>query len=108
MKKVVWTNFAIFELKNIFMYYKMVASIVTANKIKNSIIETVKVLSKNELIGRIEENLIGLNQGHRFLLKGNYKIIYKVVGNIVYITDVFDSRQNPQKILTNELNKIVV
>lgn len=45
MKKVVWTNFAIFELKNIFLYYRMVASITTANKIKKSIIETVKVLS---------------------------------------------------------------
>jgi len=86
----------------------MVASITIAKKIKNSIIETVKVLSKNELIGGIEENLIGLNQGHRFLLIGNYKIIYKVVGNTVYITDVFDCRQNPQKILTNEINKTII
>ena len=60
------------------------------------------------MIGGIEENLIGLDQGHRFLLKGNYKIIYKVVGDIVYITDVFDCRQNPQKILTNEINKTIV
>lgn len=108
MNKIVWTNFAISELKNIFLYYRMVANIETAKKIKNNIINAVKILSKNEEIGGMEQNLIELNQGHRFVVKGNYKIIYKVIGNTVYITDVFDCRQNPKKMLSNEINKTII
>ena len=34
---------------------------------------------------------------------GNYKIIYKIQTNTIYITDVFDTRQDPDKI--KERNK---
>jgi plasmid stabilization system protein ParE len=33
MRQIVWTNFAISELKNIFLYYKMFAAEKTADKI---------------------------------------------------------------------------
>jgi hypothetical protein len=29
----------------------------------------------------------------------NYKLIYKLKDDVVYITDVFDMRQNPDKIV---------
>lgn len=50
------------------------------------------------MLGQIEDGLIELKQGHRYIVEGNYKIIYRVVGNEIYIVDVFDCRQNPQKI----------
>lgn len=53
---------------------------------------------KLPLIGKIEENLIELKQEHSYLVEGNYKIIYRVIAKDIYITDVFDCRQNPQKI----------
>ncbi len=97
MRQIIWTNFAISELKNIFLYYRMVAGDKVANKIKKSIFDTTKPLTQHPFIGAVEENLTDLKQGHRYLVSGNYKIIYKIVNNDIYITDVFDCRQNPTK-----------
>lgn len=98
MGQVIWTYFATLELKNIFLYYKLVASENVAEKIKKSIFNATKILPKQSFIGQIEENLIELKQEHRYLIEGNYKIIYKVMNKDIYITDIFDCRQNPQKI----------
>ncbi|MEN9333245.1 MAG: hypothetical protein RLY35_425 [Bacteroidota bacterium] len=97
MRQIIWTNFAISELKNIFLYYRMVAGERTAVKIKKSIFAATKPIIKHPLIGAEEENLKDLNQGHRYIVEGNYKIIYLIIGNEIYITDIFDWRQNPTK-----------
>ena len=97
MSQIIWTNFATHELKNIFLYYRMVANDEVAAKIKKSILNATKPLIKQPYIGAIEENLIELKQDHRYLVEGNYKIIYRVINTDVYITDIFDCRQNPQK-----------
>ncbi|MDI1235175.1 MAG: type II toxin-antitoxin system RelE/ParE family toxin [bacterium] len=97
MRQIIWTNFAISELKNIYLYYRMVASDKVADKIRKSVFNSTRPLIKDPLIGVIEENLKDLKQGHRYLVEGNYKIIYKVFQNNIYITDIFDCRQNPQK-----------
>ena len=76
----------------------MVANDKVADKIRKSIFDATRPLTKEPLIGQIEENLLDLKQGHRYLVEGNYKIIYRLVGNDIYITDIFDCRQNPQKI----------
>jgi toxin ParE1/3/4 len=97
MRKIIWTNHAISELKNIFLYYRIVANDTVANKIKSSVFNATKPLIKQPFIGAIEENLIELKQEHRYLVSGNYKIIYLIIHEDIYITDVFDCRQNPQK-----------
>ncbi len=40
-----------------------------------------------------------MNKNHKRLICGNYKIIYyyNQKDNIVYVTDIFDSRQDPLK-----------
>lgn len=48
--------------------------------------------------GQIEENLTLLGENHRYLVTGNYKIIYKPVIEGILITDIFDTRQDPQKV----------
>ena len=105
MKQIKWTNFAISELKNIFLYYRMFADEKTAEKIKKSIITATKSLLKQPFIGNLEENLIELKQGHRYLVEGNYKIIYITIDKEIYITDIFDCRQNPTKIKRNLTTK---
>lgn len=75
----------------------MVAGEKIADKIKKSIFSATKPIIKQPFIGAIEENLIDLKQGHRYIVKGNYKIIYLVIDNDIYITDIFDCRQNPTK-----------
>ena len=97
MGQVIWTNFAISELKNIYIYYRIVANVRVALKIKKNIFNAAKAIIKRPFIGAIEENLIELKQGHRYVVAGNYKIIYRVIVSDIYITDIFDCRQNPQK-----------
>jgi hypothetical protein len=38
-----------------------------------------------------------MNLGHRYLVEGNFKIIYRIVDDIIWVTDIFDSRQDPEK-----------
>ena len=105
MKQIKWTNFAISELKNIFLYYRMVAGEKAAEKIRKSILLATTPLIKQPFIGAIEENLTELKQGHRYLVEGNYKIIYRIIDNEIYITDIFDCRQNPTKMKINLTTK---
>ena len=95
--KVIWSNFAIESLKEIYIYYKQVAGIKIARKITNRIFNSTKQLINHPKSGQIEDFLIKLNEGHRYLIIGNYKIIYKEVKEGILITDVFDTRQNPAK-----------
>lgn len=97
MRQVNWTYFATLELKKIYLYYKLAATPKVADKIKKSILNSTKQLSKTPLIGQIEENLIELKQEHRYIVEGNYKIIYRIIDKDIFIVDVFDCRQIPQK-----------
>ena len=101
--KIIWSEFDISELKNIYDYYKINVSIRIARQLKSFILGATSQLITYPESGQIEENLQELNEGHRYLVEGNYKIIYKRIGKIVYITDVFDCRQNPQKMKRNAL-----
>lgn len=49
--------------------------------------------------GSIETSLTDLKEEHRYVIRGNYKIIYKIQHKNVFITDIFDTRQDPEKII---------
>ena len=99
--KVFWTNFALNSLHEIFAYYKENVSVIVALNIKDNILSTTCQLEKQPLSGSVELLLTNLNEGHRYLIRGNYKIIYKIQNNKVFITDVYDTRQDPDKIKRN-------
>ena len=96
--KIVWTDFAIENLKQIFEYYSAKANKKVAHKIRKQILEAAKQLILNPESGQVEHNLETLKENHRYLVNGNYKLIYRVSHNEVIINDVFDARQNPAKI----------
>jgi len=100
--KILWSNFASEMLTEIYDYYKSNASVRVARKIKNEIFTATKQLKSNPYSGQIEINLERLEEGHRYLVKGNYKIIYKEVSEGILITDVFDTRRDPIKINDEE------
>lgn len=103
--KVIWTHFAVSNLKQIVAYYKEKASPVIAQKIKSDIFSATKQLVLYPHSGQEEETLERLNEGHRYLVQGNYKIIYKEVKEGILITDVFDTRQDPVKINDENRNQ---
>ncbi len=103
--RIIWTVFAIENLKDIFDYYSIKASNKTAHKIRKQILSSTKQLLNNPESGQLEFNLEKLKQNHRYLVSGNYKIIYRINNNQIIINDVFDSRQNPVKMNDEDRNK---
>ena len=95
--KLLWSNLAENSLISIYKYYGEVAGISVARKIRSEILIATKQLIKFPESGQEEELLKQLEEGHRYLVKGHHKVIYKLVDEGILITDVFDTRQNPIK-----------
>jgi len=96
--KIIWSDFASKMLQEVVVYYKNNVSPTIAKKIRNEIFKATIQLEKHPKMDQVELNLIRQNEGHRYLVEGNYKIIYKEVKEGILITDIFDTRQDPQKI----------
>ena len=96
--KLLWSKFAVEELKEIFDYYKENAGIPIANRLRKKIFNSTRQLKTQPKSGQIEPSLNRMNEKHRYLVRGNYKVIYKEVEEGILITDIFDTRQNPSKI----------
>lgn len=98
--KIEWTLSAQKDLKKLFKFYVRTANKEIAHKIKNEIISSTSILEFGSAIGQIEELIAHKRQGHRYILMHHCKIIYipKNHENIIYITHVFDTRQNPKKL----------
>ena len=60
--KIVWTDFAIENLKQIFEYYSVKANKKVAHKIRKQILEAVKQLILNPESGQVEHNLETLKE----------------------------------------------
>jgi plasmid stabilization system protein ParE len=95
--EVLWSEFAAETLREIHVFYKDAVGKSTADRIKSAIFLATKQLARYPESGQIEENLKILGEDHRYLIQGNYKIIYKPVKEGVLVTDIFDTRQDPKK-----------
>ncbi len=97
---VYWTQIAEDKLNDIFEYYKFNAGIRVARKLINGIIDTSLELDKNAYGGQKEILLENRIQGFRYTVFKSFKILYWIdeTNKIIFISNVFDSRQNPQKI----------
>jgi toxin ParE1/3/4 len=96
--KILWTDFALFQLEEIYDFYKIYANTGIAKKLVKSIVEDSIKLQSNPFIGAKEPLLAGRIFEYRYLVKQKHKIIYRFNNNLVTIISVFDTRQNPRKI----------
>ncbi len=96
--QVILTEFAEQSLKSIFFFYQNEATGEVAQRIIDKILSKISLLENFSERGRAEDLLKDLNQNHRFILEGDFKIIYFMKGNIVYVSDIFNTQQNPEKI----------
>lgn len=96
--KVFWTETALNNLEDIFEYYKYKASVRVARKLVKGLVKSTLKLQESPQIGTKEELLADRKFEYRFLVVGNYKIIYWIEDNYIKIATVFDCRQNPEKI----------
>ncbi len=68
-------------------------------RIVTDILDRADELEKYPELDPEEESLESLQEGHRSLLVGTlYKIVYLIAKPFIIITDIFDTRQNPNKI----------
>lgn len=95
--RIVWTESAISQIEQIFDYYKYKASGKVAVKIVAQIVDRTIQLEQNPFIGAKEPLLSNRKNEYRYLVEGNYKIIYWIGENYVRISAVFDCRLNPTK-----------
>lgn len=98
--KVIWSSFAEHQFVEIQNYYLSNISEQLAKKIAKNILLATQQLETTPYIGQIEDLLIDRSIEYRYLVYTNYKIIYSIEENncLVKIHDIFDTRQNPQKI----------
>ncbi len=98
--KVILTEPAVKDLKNIASYFTEKVSRKIALQIVKHIRDHYMRLPKQPYMGQEEPLLIYRKQGFRYLVEGNYKIIYRVdeAENKVYVSRIFDCRQEPEKL----------
>lgn len=96
---ILWSEIAEQQLKEIFQFYADQASINVARKIVTKLIDRVSILENNPFAGQKEELLANSEDDFRYLVEGNYKIIYWKKENIITIATVFDCRRNPVKMV---------
>ncbi len=98
LMKVQITKPAQRRLDRIDDYYKKKGYLRKGRKLRKQIVEQSKLLSQNPYLGQEEEHLKQLGKGHRYLLiKPFFKLIYLIIKPVIYITDIFDTRQDPEK-----------
>ena len=102
MKKheIVWTAFAVSCLDEIheFIFQESYSEKI-ANRLVSKLIRKIDQVALLPKSGTIEPLLKHTNQGSRYLLEGNYKIIYQFTDEIIIVTDVFHTKQNPNKMI---------
>jgi toxin ParE1/3/4 len=101
--KISWSRFAENQLDEIYTYHKSVASLQIAKKLVKDIITQVDKLLLSPYLGQREPLLSNKEIPYHYLVIKNYKIIYAIdiKLNSIHIIDVFDTRQNPVKIIRN-------
>ncbi|MBY0434132.1 MAG: type II toxin-antitoxin system RelE/ParE family toxin [Cyclobacteriaceae bacterium] len=101
MMKVIWTELAKSQLKEACQYYKEIASAKVATSIRLKVYEKTRKLSRFPEIGQKESNPLVASMDYRYLVSGNYKIVYRIIQEekTVLIAAVFDTRQDPDDLL---------
>lgn len=66
-------------------------------EIRDQLLNATDILTNYPKLGKKEEYLEHLNLEHRRIIDGHYKIIYRIDKKTIYITDIFDTRQEPKK-----------
>ena len=103
--KILWTPFALSCVDEIFDYVAGEAkSLRPAKKVTDRILKRTDQLKRFPESGQKETILLKIGQNSRYLVEGNYKIIYEYHDdeNIVVITDVFHVKQNPDKLIKEQ------
>jgi plasmid stabilization system protein ParE len=96
--KIDWSDDALTHLQELIDYLRDEAGELTVTKITSKITRRIDLLATQPEFGQREPLLEGKRHEYRRLIEGRYKIIYRVEGDTVYISAIFDTRQNPDRL----------
>jgi len=68
-----------------------------AIEIGDKLIDTAENIHEFPFSHQEEESLKHLKFGHRRVIKRDFKIIYKIVEETIFVTDFFHSHRNPKQ-----------
>ncbi len=92
VNKIVWTEKATNQVEEILLFLSQEISESTAVKFLETILKKIKSLENNSYEGRPVPNMRTI----RFVLIGKYhRLYYRRNGLTLFITQIFDTRQNP-------------
>lgn len=97
--KIVWSEFAEWNLEQIYDY--IIRRSLSEKLAKKYIFKLILRLDQLEAFpfsGKKETLLKGLGKDFRYVVFKDYKVIYFVSGNTIYITDVFHCKLAPSRI----------
>ena len=102
--KIIWSSKARNDLRGLYEYYSE-RNRGAANRMITEIGTRIQQLTKNPEIAAKEQQLSDYEKEYRSLvvLKGNYKVIFYFENKIIYISRIWNCRQNPK----NYVRKIV-
>ncbi len=95
--KLVYTEQALLSLEETLEFLALKVSYEKLIEIRDEILDAADTLLLQPLSGQEEYLLSHLGLEHRRLVVGYNKIIYRLIDEYIYITDIFDSRQDPAK-----------
>ncbi len=96
--KVVWSAWALRQVDDIHAWYSTEASPEVADRIVEDILAVTQLLEQFPFGGQVEPWLEHKGMGHRRVVAGNHKVVYRLRQDEVRIVDVFDSTQGPGKV----------
>lgn len=91
MVRIEWTPLAYEDLESIFKYISK-DSVFYASRQIDTLIDKVDILEEYALSGRIVPEFN--NEFIRELIEGNYRVIYKIDKEIIYIIRIHHSARN--------------
>lgn len=92
-KRVIWTATALQDLEAIYDFIGEDAPLAAQNQI-DKILDRESQLMNYPESGQIQP-LKNIKKEYRYLVEGNYKIVYHIWKEIIYVDTVFDTRQDP-------------
>jgi plasmid stabilization system protein ParE len=99
--QIIFSDRANKDIENIYAYFFEVAPHKADEIVLDIVLKTEQLLT-HPYSGPEELSLKSMGFDYRFLVQGNYKIIYSVLHDTIFIIQVFDARQDPTKLFTNE------
>lgn len=97
--QVIWSTDALVDLEVIYDFLAE-KSQPAAQRIVEGLLFRTRQLERFPQSGSLHESIKSTHKEYRYLVEGNYKIIYSYQpgNNLVYIEVIFDTRYNPDKI----------